>query len=737
MFTEQIRADSGRLNLASNDSADVIGRGDVRIQVNDGKRKRNVKLQDTLLAPDVRMNLVSVSKITDREHEVTFGKKGAVIRDQRDEVKMLADRIGDLYFIREDDATAGTACEEHIQDLTLWHQRLGHLNKRCLLEMVNTGAVEGIELSSRNVDSPCEICIKGKQTRIPFRETHRRTTRKLEIIHTDLCGPMRTVSKGGAKYCMTFIDDCTRWTEVFFLRQKSDALKVFQEYKARVEKLTNEKITYLQSDNGREFCNEEFENYLKIHGIQRRLTAPYTPEQNGVAEHMNRTLVEMARCLLFQAGLETSFWAEAVHTAAYLRNRCISSSLSGKTPYEKWKGIVPRLGYLRTVDTEVFVLNKAPGKGKFDARGDKGILIGYSDHTKGYRVWIHKRKTIVVSRDVKFLNETGDIKGPNKVDKLITDVIPTEEGQEREVKEFTISTTPESGIPEVEELHKVPGRSHRGKTGSTNQSSRQYNLRSTSRRRDCHKNDNPNEEKQPMEESQDDQADEDEIFHEANIIQSFSNMIEVSLDEALNGLHTNEWKNALAHEVRQILDRDTWKIVDRPLEKTIVGSRFVLTNKLDTGGKVNRRKARLVAKSFNQRPGIDFEQSYAPVARLESLRLLVAISVYLKMTIRQVDVVTAYLNSHLDKPVYMEVPNELTSILRLIVRGDGERSSIRNKATHMLNNLQGENKVCLLKRALYGLCQAGRQWNIHLDRIIKKLDLTPTAADPCLYRVGQ
>lgn len=173
-------------------------------------------LQDTLFAPDVRMNLVSVSKITDRDHEVTFRRKGAVIRDRQGEIKMMADRIGDLYFIRENEATAGAACEERVRGLALWHQWMGHLNKRCLLEMVKARVVEGIELKSNDIDSSCEICIKGKQIKAPFLETHRRASRKLEIVHADLCGPMRTISKGGAKYFMTFVDDCTRWTEVFF-----------------------------------------------------------------------------------------------------------------------------------------------------------------------------------------------------------------------------------------------------------------------------------------------------------------------------------------------------------------------------------------------------------------------------------------------------------------------------------------------------------------------------------------
>jgi len=158
---------------------------------------------------------------------------------------MIADRIGDLYYIREADAAANTVSEMSIQDFNLWHQRLGHVNKRCLSEMVKRQIVKGISIRPGDVNTPCEICIQGKQTKAQFRETHCKSKNKLKIVHTDLCGPMRTTSKGGAKYFLSFIDDCTRWTEVYFLRQKNDALQFFQEYKLRVERFTGEKIKYL------------------------------------------------------------------------------------------------------------------------------------------------------------------------------------------------------------------------------------------------------------------------------------------------------------------------------------------------------------------------------------------------------------------------------------------------------------------------------------------------------------
>jgi len=751
MFTETIDENNGRLNLASNDTASITGRGNVNMVVNNGTNNRKITLEDTLLAPDVRMNLLSVSKITNRNYEVIFKKDMAIIQDRQRKTKMIADRIGDLYYIREADAAANTVGEMSTQDFNLWHQRLGHVNKRSLSEMVKRQIVKGISIRPGDVNTPCEICIQGKQTKTQFRETHCKSKNKLKIVHTDLCGPMRTTSKGGAKYFLSFIDDCTRWTEVFFLRQKSDALQFFQEYKSRVERFTGEKIKYLQSDNGREFCNEAFDSFLKMHGIQRRLTVPYTPEQNGVAERMNRTLIEMARCVLFQGKLDNSFWAEAVHSACYLRNRCASRSLNGRTPYEMWNDMKPQLGHLRTIGTEVYVLDKALGKGKFDVRGEKGVLVGYSEQIKGYRVWIPTRRNIIVSRDVRFLEEIVNTSKNDSPNKLVVEIENTEENKNPEMESdlrdnditfpSTLNPGPESNIPE-NECHRAPGRPRMLRTGSRGRPRKQYQTRSTSNvsSHSCNEVHDPREEqytpRQTEAESQVYQEENDEVFYEANIVQAFSSTMEVPLSDALNGVYSKEWKDAMVDEVENILRRNAWKIIDRPAKRTVVGSRFVLTNKLRPDGSRDRKKVRLVAKGFSQQPGIDFKQSFAPVARLESLRLLIAISARRRMVIRQIDAITAYLNSYLEEPVYMEVPETLTMILEEIVKRN-KRNDIENKAMQMLKNLQDGDKVCMLERALYGLRQAGRQWNIHLDKILKKIGLQPTNADPCLYMSRQ
>ena len=162
----------------------------------------------------------------------------------------------------------------------------------------------------------------------------------------------------------------------------------------------------MQSDNGKEYRNNVLDKFLKDSGIRRRLTVTHTPEQNGVAERKNQKLVEMARCLLIQSGLPPSFWGEAINTANYIRNRCPSNSLDGKTAFEKWTGKIPNVKYFREFGCEIFMLNRDQSKSKFASRSKKVIFLGYLEQSKAYRVCIVEEQRIDITRNVKFIENT-------------------------------------------------------------------------------------------------------------------------------------------------------------------------------------------------------------------------------------------------------------------------------------------------------------------------------------------
>lgn len=259
----------------------------------------------------------------------------------------------------------------------------------------------------------CEVCAKCKIHVQPFKNSVHREREILSLIHSDICGPMSVESLGGAKYFVTFSDDCTGYTETIMLRNRSDVLEAFKDYKRKVEKQTGQQIRRLRTDNGREYLSNSFKNFLKAEGIVHQLSVEYTPQQNGVAKRKNRTLVEMARCIMLQGNLPQSLWAEAINTATYLRNRCATKTLNGKTPYEAWTNRKPYVGFLRVIGTKAIVLNKSQKRGKFQPKGDE-YIHGYSQESKAYRLWKPGTKTVVKARHVKFFERRNLSNIPEK-----------------------------------------------------------------------------------------------------------------------------------------------------------------------------------------------------------------------------------------------------------------------------------------------------------------------------------
>lgn len=745
------------VNLASSASTEIKAKGMVKLTVSDGKGEQTVDLKNTLYVPDLRTGLVSVAKITDNGFNVFFEKDLASIVDKDGEVVMVADRIDGLYFVREQSQRAGNATTgSTISNVQMWHQRFGHLNERDLRKVVKDEAVSGVKLNDKEKLPPCEVCLKGKLTRAPFPQQSERSSETLDIVHTDVCGPMRVQSIGGARFFVVFIDDSTGWCEVRFLKNKSDVLPEFRKYKSMVENQTGKTIKFLQSDNGKEFCNKEFDELLNTCGIQRRLTISYTPEQNGVAERRNRTLVEMARCMLLQSNSPPRFWAEAIATANHVRNRCPSRSLNGDTAFFRWTGDRPNVRYFRTFGCKAFALDRTPGKGKFESRSRECIFIGYSQECKAYRVWIPSEKKIEATRDIKFLDEFNNEEGyeefidedtlwkrndthrgddtyrrdvpagcgevdieirsaerdngedpPMVVRAQPEDADDGEEGHAEEDENLRVDEAPD-GL-ERPLARRGVGRPRLIRTGARGRPRKEYQPANA----------------QLAEESQD--------------TVEYANVAEVPLKPALSGTDAIEWKDAIRSEFRALLKNKTWEVVDRPRDRNVVTCRIVLRNKCKSDGSLERRKARLVARGFTQRPGVDFHETYAPVARLSSIRLLMALAVKNGLSIHQLDVSTAFLNGELEEEVFMEIPDLFEEMLEGIIAEEesSKNTQIYDEAVKMLGSVCDGNKVLLLRKSLYGLRQAGRQWNLEFDKRLKELGLEPSSADPCVYFAKQ
>lgn len=321
---------------------------------------------------------------------------------------MTAKREEDLYLmeVKAEKAHVSQASTSNLQE---WHEKFGHLNEKDLKDLVRNGKVHGVAVKGNENLLICEVYIRGKQTQTSFPKSTSRSTEILELVHTDLCGPMNVESFGGSKYFATFIDDKTRYMMRNLFSEKEVLFENFLEFKVKVEKQTRKSIKTIRSDNGGEYRSHELEDYLKKEGIRHQLTIEYTSEQNGIAERKNRTLslVEMARCMLLQSGLSPILWAEAILTANYIRNRYPTRSLEGKIPHELWSGKIPTAIHFQVFGTKAYMLGKSTqrklARGKFGEKTIQCIFVGYSTESKAYRLWNPESRRIRRSRNVKFV----------------------------------------------------------------------------------------------------------------------------------------------------------------------------------------------------------------------------------------------------------------------------------------------------------------------------------------------
>ncbi len=230
---------------------------------------------------------------------------------------------GNLYYL-DCHANLETHTAQQGSQESLWHRWYGHLGVQSLQRLAHDGLVEGLGYNpSKGVDF-CDTCVEGKHKTTPFPVGEsKRAAQPLDLVHSDVCEKLNARTMGGAEYFLTFIDDCTRYFWVYLLKHKSEVIKSFQKWKAGVENESSRKVKALRTDNGGEYTSNSsaFEELLATEGIRHERTIPKTPQQNGVAERMNRTLVEMVQSMLLDSRLPQNFWEEALSTAVYLRNR--------------------------------------------------------------------------------------------------------------------------------------------------------------------------------------------------------------------------------------------------------------------------------------------------------------------------------------------------------------------------------------------------------------------------------
>ena len=408
LFVE-LRSLDKLLEVTLGDGYDLhaIGRGVVVLETKlPSGRTKKCKLHNVLYVPKLSYNLLSVSRTSDAGKTARFGETSCQILDANRKLVAVATRVGDLYYLSccpgsQKCHTAVDKGTETREDV--WHRRYGHLGTRNLQKLAKHELVNGFDFDMTKEINFCESCVEGKHHRRHFPTIGgKRSVEPLGLVHSDVCGKISTESLSGAEYFLTFIDDTTRYVWVYVLKRKVQVFERFLEWKALVEKSTGRKLKALRTDNGGEYTSTEFETYLKKEGVRHELTVPKTPEQNGVAERMNRTLVETTRSMLGYSKLPHKFWAEALSTAVYLRNRSPTKAVEAMTPFEAWVGEKPNVGHLRTFGCVAYAHVAKDERKKLDSKAKKCIFLGYGTETKGYRLYDPKREKVFFSRDVVF-----------------------------------------------------------------------------------------------------------------------------------------------------------------------------------------------------------------------------------------------------------------------------------------------------------------------------------------------
>lgn len=383
----------------------ATGCGDMVVDLPNGSQRTRATLKDVLYAPNLSFTLISVTRLDKAGYSVEISDGMCSIRKPRPERTVIA-RIPEsagLYRVAglalPDSLHANVA---HPVSISTLHRQYGHISHRALVQMVKLGMIKGVDLDFNSEPSFCETCVKAKITRKPLPQaTETRATEYGGRVHSDLWGPAPVESIGHSVYMITFTDDHTRESRLYYLKKKSENFTALKHYHAWVKKHRNKKgISILRSDRGGDYLSDEYDTYLKDEGITRELTVHDTPEQDGVSERLNRTVTEIGRALLIGAGLPKFLWAEAFNHAVWLKNRASHTAMGRLTPYEAATGRKPDLSGLQEFGATVYV--KVKGVDKLDQRAAEGKFMGFDEESKGVRVYWPGKRTVTVEREVRF-----------------------------------------------------------------------------------------------------------------------------------------------------------------------------------------------------------------------------------------------------------------------------------------------------------------------------------------------
>ncbi|GJR43097.1 kinase-like domain, phloem protein 2-like protein [Tanacetum coccineum] len=563
--------DGGHVFMGNDSPSKAVGIGTIWIKMHDGVFRT---LTDVRYVPDIKKNLISLGETI----------------------------IGSAYV---------SCSEKSDSDLTkLWHMRLGHMSEKGMVILSKRGLLDNHKVASLEF---CEHCVIEKQKRVSFLKAIYQTKGTLDHLHADCWGPSRVPSLSGARYILSIIDDFSRMTWVFMMKHKSEAFKKFKLWKILIENQTRRKIKHLCTDNDLEFCSREFNDFCRDEGVARNYTR--------------------SRCLLLNARLDRSFWAEALNTTCYLINRSPATAIDCKTPIEVWSGKPADYSKLCVFGYHAYY---HVSEGKLDPRGEKGIFMGYYVGVKGYRIWSPERR-VILSRDVIF-----------DEDYLFC------------VKQDPIESKLEDGVSE--KVEDVPKQVEHVVPGDIDDGDDQPNMAYLEHEQDRSiAHDIPRRTKKAPSRF----GFKDYVAYTLQVAEEVESLESATYREDITSKDSNMWIAAMGEEIESLHKNKTWELDQLPERRKVVGCNWVF--KMKTGlssSEIIRFMARLVGKGYSRKEGIDYNEIFSPVVRHTSICVLLSLAAHHDLELEQLDVKTAFLHGNLEEEIYMRQPEGFISLRR-------------------------------------------------------------------------
>lgn len=724
-----------------------------------------LNLSNVLVVPSLATRLMSVSKLTkDRNCVVKMYSDYFIIQDilTKEIIGRGIERDG-LYHL--EDLKAGRASlvvdQTEVQNkIWTWHRRLGHPSLGYMKKLL-PHLFKNNNLTVFN----CDTCIKAKSHRVSYAPSSNKSNSPFDLIHSDVWGPAPVSSIDGNKWFVLFIDDCTRMTWVYLLKSKDEVPSVFKNFYTMIKTQFGKGIKFFRSDNGGEFIGKVLKDFFVQMGIVHETSCVGTPQQNGVAERKNRHILEMSRALLFEYHVPTKFWDKSILMAVYVLNRLPTKINNFQTPLktlEKHHSIPSVLSLTPKIfGCVAYVHVPKTQRSKLSPYAVRCVFLGFGQNQKGYKCFDVDSRKWYVTMDVTFMEHEAFFKPTIQSDQG-ENSSESDVWKNKDLLSFQ-GWTPgceQYGQDGVSGTDKSDGNGNGtdesdGDGNGATDGNKPLEMYSRNKNRAVFGMESENEEViQPNEEPQGPMSPEDQLqvslptskytlpvrcnrgippkryepdedrhkkskYPIANFVDTKSlsgpvkrfneNLLSCKIPENVDEAKSDpNWSQAMEAEMSALYNNKTWTLVELPQGKIPVGCRWVFSIKYNANGEIDRYKARLVAKGYTQTQGIDFQETFSPVAKLNTIRVLLSLAANLDWPLHQFDVKNAFLHGELKEEVYMEQP-------------PGYKST------------NAKPMVCKLNKALYGLKQSPRAWFGRFCRAMQSYGFKQCDSDHTLF----